>query len=81
MGQDTGHLSIHLHDFIGLECVLTVKLELVFYASNVPIIHDLTGLGVAFRDLKQAVRGRDKLEVTQNVLQIFVVDSDDIGCN
>lgn len=47
-----------------LECVLTVKLELVFYASNVPIIHDLTGLGVAFRDLKQAVCGRDKLEVT-----------------
>lgn len=47
-----------------LECVLTVKLKAVLYPSNAPIIYDLTGLGVSFRDLKQAVRGRDELEVT-----------------
>lgn len=47
-----------------LECVLTVKLEAVFYTCNAPVVYDLTGLGVAFRDFEQAVGGRDKLEVT-----------------
>lgn len=47
-----------------LECVLTVKLEAVLYSCNAPVIYDLTGLGVAFRDLEQAVCGRDELEVT-----------------
>lgn len=47
-----------------LESVLTVKLEAVLYSPNVPIIHDLARFGVAFRDLEQAVCGRDKLEVT-----------------
>lgn len=47
-----------------LESVLTVKLEAVLYSFNLPIIYDLTRLGVAFRDLEQAVCGRDKLVVT-----------------
>lgn len=47
-----------------LKSVLTVKLEAVLYSCNVPIIYDLARLGVAFRDLEQAVCGRDKLEVT-----------------
>lgn len=46
-----------------LECELSVKLEAVLYSCNAPIIYDLTGLGGAFRDLEQAVCGRDKLEV------------------
>lgn len=46
-----------------LECVLRVKLEAALYSCNAPVIYDLTGLGVAFRDLEQAVCGRDKLEV------------------
>lgn len=47
-----------------LECVVTVKQEAFLYSCNVPIVYDLTGLGVAFRDLEQAVCSRDKLEVT-----------------
>lgn len=47
-----------------LESVLTVKFEAVLYPRNCPVIYDLAGFSAALRDLKQAVRGRDKLEVT-----------------
>lgn len=47
-----------------LERVLTVKLEALLNTCDTPIIYDPTRLGTAFRDLKKAVCGRNKLEVT-----------------
>lgn len=47
-----------------LKGVVTVKLEVILCPSDTSIIYDLAGLGFAFRDFEQAVRGRNKLEVT-----------------
>lgn len=54
------HAAVSTH----LKSVLTVKLEGVLYSCNAAIVYDLARLGDAFRDLEQAVCGRDKLEVT-----------------
>lgn len=54
----------HIAAFTDLESILTVELKVVLYSGNVAIIHGLTSVSVAFRDLEQAVCGRDKFEVT-----------------
>lgn len=54
------------HRWTHLKGVVTVKLENILRPSNASIIHDLTALGVASRDFKETVCGRNKLEVSCN---------------